>query len=240
MRIHWLQHVPFEGLGSIADWAVAHGCPITGSRLFAGGELPSADAFDMLVIMGGPMSVHDERANPWLTVESQFIARAIDAGKLILGICLGAQLIAGCTGARVYANTCKEIGWFPVELTRAAQRSAVGRALRDRTAAFHWHGETFEIPKGAVHLARSQACDHQAFAIGRRIVGLQYHLETTAQSASDLISHCGRELVEAPYVQTERSIRADPERFARLNADMNRLMDYFRALHAAGPDGGGG
>ena len=189
MRIHWLQHVPFEGVGSIAAWALGRGFPLTGSRLFAGDLLPPLTAFDLLVVMGGPMSANDEMVHAWLNAEKRFIDQAIKAGKSVLGICLGAQLIASAAGARVYPNDHKEIGWFPVERTARASETAVGRILAQRTEVFHWHGETFDLPRGAVHLARSEGCLHQAFALGNRIVGLQYHLETTPASARALIAH---------------------------------------------------
>ena len=233
MKIHWLQHVPFEGLGSITDWAAENGCPVTGSRMFAGDALPPVSAFDMLVIMGGPMSVNDEVVHPWLVDEKHYLAQVMDAGKMVLGICLGAQLIASAAGARVHPNDHKEIGWFPVEKTRAAKETAVARALADRAEVFHWHGDTFERPCGAVHLTRSRGCENQAFALGDRIVGLQYHLETTPQSVNALIQHGRHELVNAPYVQNESEIRSQPIRYKFLNGEMNRLLDYFYSIHKA-------
>ncbi len=231
MRIHWLQHVAFEGLGSIAGWAVEKGCPVTGSRMFAGDVLPSIFDFDMVIIMGGPMSVNDEVSHAWLVGEKRFINQAIQAGKMVLGICLGAQLIASAAGTRVHPNDQKEIGWFAVEKTRAAKKTPVSQALADKAEVFHWHGETFDLPRGAVHLTRSRVCENQAFALGRRIVGLQYHLETTPDSASALIQHCRHELVNAPYVQTESEIRSQPIRFKTLNNEMGRLLDYFNSIH---------
>ena len=231
MKIHWLQHVTFEGLGSIAGWAAENGCPVTGSRLYAGDALPPVATFDMLVIMGGPMSVNDEAVHPWLVGQKRFINQVMQAGKTVLGICLGAQLIASAAGALVYPNDHPEIGWFPVEKTRAAKKMAVGRALADKAEVFHWHGETFDLPDGAVHLARSRGCEHQAFALGHRIIGLQYHLETTAQSAGALIQHCRHELVDAPHVQTGSEIRSQPIRFMTLNDEMDRLLDYFFSIH---------
>ena len=231
MRIHWLQHVPFEGLGRIEGWAAENGCPVSGTRLFAGEAPPPVTAFDLLVIMGGPMSVNDEAAYLWVADEKRFIGRAMGAGKLVLGICLGAQLIASAAGARVRSNGYQEIGWFPVEKTRAAQDAAVGQVLADRADVFHWHGETFEIPRDAVHLARSRVCENQAFGLGDGVVGLQYHLETTPASAGELIVHCRHELVSAPYVQSESDIRSQPLRFRALNREMDRLLDYFDARH---------
>ena len=233
MRIHWLQHVAFEGLGSIAGWAAEKDFPVTGSRMFAGDALPPISAFDLLVIMGGPMSVNDGAAFPWLVDEKRLIKQAMAAGKMVLGVCLGAQLIASAAGAPVRPSRYQEIGWFPVKKTGAASQVAIGSALADNVAVFHWHGETFDLPTGAVHLARSKGCENQAFALGDRIVGLQYHLETTPDSANALIDHCRHELVNAPYVQTESEIRSSPIHFERLNDAMDRLLDYFISIHRA-------
>ena len=231
MKIHWLQHVAFEGLGSIAGWAAQNGCPVTGSRMFAADALPPVANLDMLVIMGGPMSVNDEVLHPWLVGEKRLINQVIQAGKMVLGICLGAQLVASVAGARVYPADHQEIGWFAVEKTRAAEEAAVGHALADKAEVFHWHGETFDLPDGGVHLARSRVCENQAFAMGQRIVGLQYHLETTPESVSTLIQHSRHELVKAPYVQTATDMQSQPNRFRVLNLEMDRLLDYFFSIH---------
>jgi len=231
MRIHWLQHVPFEGLGRIAGWAAENDCPVSGSRMFGGDALPPVSAFDLLIVMGGPMSANDEHVHRWLAGEKRFIAEVMDAGKQVLGICLGAQLIASCAGAGIRPNDDKEIGWFPVEKTSASEAAVAGRALAEKAVVFHWHGETFDIPAGAVHLARSSACENQAFAIGDRIIGLQYHLETTASSAEALIKHCRHELIDAPYIHSESQIRAGFANVAALRAEMDRLLDYFQAGH---------
>ena len=235
MRIHWLQHVPFEGLGSISPWAAKRGCPVGVTHLFAGDGLPPVTSFDLLVVMGGPMSVNDHRGFPWLGAEKRFIGKAMASGAMVLGICLGAQLIASAAGARIYPNRHKEIGWFPVARTANAAATVFGRVLAAYTNAFHWHGETFDLPPGAVHLARSQACQNQAFALGDRIIGLQYHLETTLASANALIDHCRGELVQAPYIQSAAAMRSRPERFAALNREMDRVMDHF---YSRSHDGG--
>jgi GMP synthase-like glutamine amidotransferase len=228
MRLHYLQHVPFEGLGTIGEWAAAHGHTVRASHLYAGDALPQPEELDWLVVMGGPMSVSDEAAYPWLTGEKRFIAEAIGAGKHVLGICLGAQLIAAALGARVYRNHQKEIGWFPVEVTPAGKQSAVGQALGTQAEVFHWHGDTFDIPAGAVHLARSAACAHQAFSLDDRVIGLQFHLETTPAAARALIDNCPADLA-APgaFVESSDAMLRDPERFARINALMARLLDLL-------------
>lgn len=209
MRAHYFQHVLFEGLGSIEPWLVAAGAEITSTRFFVSPRLPVMDEIDLLVVMGGPMSVNDETNCPWLSIEKRFIREMIRAGKPVLGICLGAQLIASALGARVYKNPVKEIGWFPV-------RGIVGENSSTfhfpaATTVFHWHGETFDMPQGARLLASSEGCQNQAFQIGSSVIGLQFHLETTPESARKLVIHCGDELVPSRYVQTKDEILSFPK-----------------------------
>src|SRR5262245_49413360 len=155
LRVHWLQHVPFEGLGSIEPWLLARDAKISSTRLYESPVFPSLEDFDLLVAMGGPMSVNDETTLAWLAPEKRFIGRAIDAGKRVLGICLGAQLIAASRGARVRANGEREIGWYAVE---AQDRTELAELVAPADPVFHWHGETFDLPSKAVRLARSVAC----------------------------------------------------------------------------------
>jgi GMP synthase (glutamine-hydrolysing) len=224
MKLHSLHHVPFEGVGSIADWAQARGHQLSASQLYADASLPSIDSFDGLIVMGGPMGVDDEREHPWLVEEKRFIERAIAAGKTVLGVCLGAQLVACVLGARVYRNADKEIGWFPVQLSDAATNSTCFSTLPSRLEVFHWHGDTFDLPAGAVHIARSHACQNQAFVFDKRIVGLQFHLETTRHTAAELIRHCRHEIVPARFIQTAQEMLADERRFEKINAAMEQVL----------------
>jgi GMP synthase (glutamine-hydrolysing) len=228
MNIHYLQHVSFEGLGSIALWAKKQKHEITCSRLYLGDMFPSVDVIDMLIVMGGPMSVNDELEYPWLVQEKKLIQQAIEAGKTIIGICLGAQLLAKVLGADVYPNSHKELGWFPVKKVVRAPTTDIGRVMTDGVTAFHWHGETFDMPAGAVHLARSEACKNQAFVYDDRLIGMQYHLETTRTSAETLIKNCSHEIVEAQYIQNEREMLSDPSKFDRINSEMERLLDHLQ------------
>jgi GMP synthase-like glutamine amidotransferase len=228
MNIHYFQHVPFEGLGSIEPWAIKQGHEITCSRLYLGDKHPPVDRIDWLIILGGPMSVNDELEYPWLVEEMEFIKQAIEAGKTILGICLGAQLLTKVIGSHVYPNSHKEIGWFPVEKVGKATEEKIGRVMADVVTAFHWHGETFDIPLGAVHLARSEGCENQAFVYGDRVIGLQYHLETTKESAEALIKHCLHEIVEAKYIQSEQEMLSDQSNFNKINIEMERLLDHLQ------------
>ena len=226
LRIHWYQHVPFEGLGSIDTWARSRGAAVTATRWHAGDRAPAADAFDWLVVMGGPMGVYDEAQHPWLAAEKRSLHEALDAGRTVVGICLGAQLVAAVLGARVTRNPHREIGWFPVHRDPAAAAHPVAQALPAAFEAFHWHGDTFAVPPGAVPLARSEACANQAFAIGNRVLALQFHLEVTLASAVAMVAHCPADLLPGPYVQAAGElVRADPARFERLNGVMEGLLD---------------
>lgn len=229
MRIHYLQHVPFEGLGFIGEWAERKGHPVTGTMLYEGEKPPDTAGFEMLVVMGGPMGVEDVSKYAWLTPEKRFIEQAIRAGKQVLGICLGAQLIARVLGARVYRNDEKEIGWYSVSVTETAGQSSVGRRLPQTFPAFHWHGDTFDLPAGAVHLARSEACRHQAFSYGENALGLQFHLESTLKSIELLIENCGDELVPGKYIQGEEMIRERRERVGPSNELMGSILENISA-----------
>ena len=226
MRLHVLQHVPFEGLGHIDSWIRRRGHRLTLSRLYEGAKLPDPEAFDRLVILGGPMNIHEEAAYPWLVEEKALIRAALAAGKSAVGICLGAQLLADGLGSRVYAGSHREIGWFPVRLTAAGQRTALTEGLPAVTTVFHLHGDTFDLPPGAVHLFESEACANQAFLLDNRILGLQFHLESTPETVQQLLTHCRDELIPGPFIQGVAQI-ADtvPERFARINNLLETLLD---------------
>ncbi len=226
MRIHCLQHVPFEGPGSIGTWLHQHGHTLTYTRFFDSPVLPDPADVDLVVAMGGPMSVNDEQELPWLVAEKRFLRECIGAGRMVLGVCLGAQLVASALGARIYRNPEKEIGWFPIRAVDAADTAAF--RLPSTANVFHWHGETFDLPPGAIHLARSEACVNQAFQIGRTVIGLQFHLETTPASARELVTHCRDELVPSRYVQTEAAILgADAARYEAINSLMAEVLDYL-------------
>lgn len=222
MNVHVLQHVPFEGPGSIAQWVTARGAALTCTRCFAGDPWPDLDQVDCLVIMGGPMSVNDENRLPWLAPEKAIIRLAIDRGIPTLGVCLGAQLIASALGARVYPNRVREIGWFPVH---ASDDAGMGVRLPAECLVFHWHGETFDLPDGAVRLATSPGCVNQAFQAHDHVVGLQFHLEMTPDGAAALLEACAGDLVPGPYVQSAAEIAAAPaDRYRASNAVMDDLL----------------
>jgi len=227
MRAHYLQHVSFEGLGSIDPWLRATGYEITNTRFFESTKLPNPSEVDLLIVLGGPMSVNDEDEFPWLVQEKRFIRTSILSGKSVLGICLGAQLIASAIGARVYQNHVREIGWFPVQGVPSGDDSTFHFPLS--AEVFHWHGETFDLPPGAIHLARSDGCENQAFQLGQSVIGLQFHLETTPESAREIVSHCRAELLPSKYVQPETTIlAATPEKYGAINKLMVEVLAFVQ------------
>lgn len=184
----------------------------------------------MLVIMGGPMSVNDEDKFPWLSLEKQFVREFIESGKSVLGVCLGAQIIASAMGAKVFPNPVKEIGWFPVRAAGSIDESAF--KFPPLKTVFHWHGETFDLPPGAVRLAESEGCVNQAFQLGKHVIGLQFHLETTPKSAREIVSHGRGELVPSRYVQTEEKIlSASPDYYKSINDLMIRILIFLQRDH---------
>lgn len=228
MRAHYLQHVLFEGLGSIETWLQKANYEISSTQFYNNENLPKAEEIDLLVIMGGPMSVNDEEDYPWLVKEKKFIKNVIQIGKPVLGICLGAQLIANSMGSEVFPNSEKEIGWFPIQAVMSENNSVF--QFPEKIEVFHWHGETFNLPKGAVQIAESDGCKNQAFQIGDNVIGLQFHLETTSTSAQAIVENCRGELVEGKYIQSEREIlSASKEQYTLINGLMDRILE---SLHA--------
>ena len=182
----------------------------------------------MLVVMGGPMGANDDPRLKWMRGEKLFIELAIQKEKKVLGICLGAQLIASVLGAKVYANPQKEIGWFPIELNPPNVRHHALNVLPQRTTVFHWHGDTFDLPKGSIHLARSRACENQAFAIGNQVVGLQFHLEMGMPQIESLLRHASADITAGDYVMDpEEMLDLAPSQAPPLNAALSRFLDAF-------------
>jgi GMP synthase-like glutamine amidotransferase len=176
------------------------------TRLDRDEALPAPGAFDLLAIMGGPMNIYEDAKYPWLTREKRFIESTLDSDVRVLGVCLGAQLIADVLGGTVTRNAHKEIGWFPVRF-EAAPPPPFPNDWPGEFTAFHWHGDTFAIPPGATRLGGSEACANQAFVYGGRIVGLQFHIDYLERSIDAMLRHCADELVEGPWVQSPAEIR---------------------------------
>lgn len=228
MRVHFLQHAEHEGLGCIGRWLRDRGHALTGTRLHRGERLPDAREFDWLIVMGGPMNIYQHQAHPWLVAEKSLIRDACVMKKQVLGICLGAQLVADVLGGRVTANGEQEIGWFDVTLNEEARTSRYFASFPGSFAAFHWHGDTFSYPPGATPLMSSQACARQAFSWGEeRVLGLQFHLEVELDDARRWLE------VDAPaparYVQRADEMLREPARFAENTRLMHLLLERMAA-----------
>ncbi len=223
MKIHWIQHVPFESLGNIEEWAIQHNHSLSCTQQFNNESLPGMNDFDMLIIMGGPMGVYDTEQYPWLATELDFIKEAIESNKPVLGICLGSQFIAAALGAKVYPGTVKEIGWFPIqvfnqEILQFEQKDPV---------VFHWHGDTFDLPEGAQLLASTQEVPHQAY-IYKKTIGLQFHIEQTETTIVEMLQNCGEELNEnGTKMQDVESIINTKEYFSTNKKVMFKVLDFL-------------
>lgn len=227
-KILIFQHVPFEGPGVIASWAERHGYTCEVIRLFDSHTIPDLNSYDSLIIMGGPMSIADVDKYSWMSQEKKAIENYLKLNRPVLGICLGAQMLGEVLGARVFANEFKEIGWFPVRSVENGTKAGTG-LLPGEFEAFHWHGETFDIPSGAKRLAESDGCRNQGFLYDKRAAGLQFHLEMTPQVVNGLVESCRDEIVDGKYIQTPRAMWQGHHRYYKANGLMhmilNRLID---------------
>ena len=219
MRVQVFRHSPSDGLGLIQDALDAHGVVCEYADLY---RRPESDVSiqkpDALIVMGGSMSANDD---VWfIRHEIDCVQSALRLGKPVLGVCLGAQLIAKAVGERVFPNASKEIGWAPVQFTESAEDDPLFHGFRYEHI-FHWHGETFDLPQGAHLLASSAACRYQAFRLGDRVYGLQFHLEVTPE----MIQQWCRE-DEACGVAREVSVPVDPY------AHSARSMEIARTVFA--------
>jgi GMP synthase-like glutamine amidotransferase len=226
LRIHCFQHVSFEGPAYIKDWAAEKGHAFKTTRFYEKQALPAMEDLDFLIIMGGPMGVCEEKQHAWMVAEKAFIRSCIESGKSVLGICLGAQLIASAMGAPVIQNSFQEIGWFPLQKTEVGKNHPMLDGFSTEAPVFHWHGDTFGIPPGAKHLLKSEACVNQAFMIGVNGLALQFHLELTAKALQDLIENCGNELVtDAPFIQSVAEIMENTPLLDNNNKQLALLME---------------
>lgn len=225
MQIHYLQHVPFEEPANLEQWAKINGHSRSITKFHEGDSPPEMHAFDWLVVMGGPMGVGDDNKYPWLAQEKRLIERAIKGQKTVIGICLGAQLIADVLGAKVTKNKYKEIGWFPIQLTNEAHAVSLINFLPENSVVFHWHGDTFDIPSGAIRLAQSEACANQAFIYGEKILALQFHLEAKKESVQNIIANCKDDLTEGKYIQKPDEMLSRENDFSNINRILDSILD---------------
>ena len=227
MRIHFIQHVAYESPGYLLQWAREQQHSVSFTRVYESPVYPSPDELDFLIVMGGPMGAYDEEKYAWLASEKQFIRSVIAAGKKVLGICLGSQLVAEALGAKVYPHTQKEIGWWPVKKTTAGNSSPLMQALPNEFISFHWHGDTFDLPPKAAHLLETDGCPHQAFLYDNRVMGLQFHMEAIPDLVASMTEHGKEELHPGGWVQSENEIIGTQEHFAPNNKWIGNLLTTF-------------
>jgi len=229
MRIVVLQHVPFETPGAILDWARRVGAHIDTIHLYERDALPSPENADLIVVMGGPMSANDDGSFPWMSRELEFIESSVAQGVKILGICLGAQLLARVLGARVYAGEEREVGWHEITSGEdfdgslfdvAGEGAGFGKVL-------HWHGETFDLPAGARHLFRSRAYEHQGFQFDQHVLGLQFHMEMTPSILMDVATMCSDDLEPGKYVQGRSEILSANQPYVACSRYLERVLSEW-------------
>jgi GMP synthase-like glutamine amidotransferase len=226
LTIHVLQHVDYEGLGCIENWIHEHNHLLSYTKFYESFSIPDIDTIDGLIVMGGPMSVYEEDLFPWLKEEKHFIKAAIEKGKIVLGICLGSQLIAEVLGARVYPNKLKEIGWFPVKKTKAGQQHSMLKGIDpNEFTVFHWHGDTYDLPPASEHLFFTDICQHQAFIFDNRVLGIQFHFEATKETLNEMVQNGKQELEEGPTIQTGTVILQKSPLIGENNQRLYKLLD---------------
>jgi GMP synthase-like glutamine amidotransferase len=230
MRIHFIQHVAFETPGYLLQWAAERQHTVSFTRVYESPNFPAVENIDWLIVMGGPMGTYDEDRYAWLRPEKDFIRAVIQAGKKVLGICLGSQLVAEALGAKVYRHTQKEIGWWPVKKT--AESNNILQSLPNEFTSFHWHGDTFDLPPGAVHLLQTDACPHQAYIYQDRVMGLQFHMEAIPGLVKAMVDHGKEELVPGGYIQSENEILSNKEHYTSNNRLMDGLLSAFVKIHS--------
>jgi len=222
-------HVSFEGPGAILDWVSKKKHRLQYTRFYKGEDPPDASGVDLLIIMGGPMNVFDFHIHPWMEEEIAWVKEFILMGKPVLGICLGAQIIAAALGQEVYPGPHREIGWYNLQFFPSLGDFKIFGDLPVTRKVFHWHGDTFNIPEEATRIAASQAFPNQGFIYRNKVIALQFHLEVTPESLKLLVDNCREELVEGPYIQSEKEILSEQKHFQSNQEVLYKFLDYLSA-----------
>lgn len=230
MKVHVLQHSSINTLGTIEEYAKTKNDRLESTRFYETISPPELESFDLLIIMGGSIGVYDYKDNPWLIYEKAFIKQAIEAGKPILGICLGAQLLADILGARVYENRHMEMGWFPVKAPGGENKPEFHEGLPDEITVFHWHSRTFDLPAGAVQLFESEGCKNQGFIYNGRVVALQFYPEVNEDRILSLIKRFGDGMTNGPFVQKKEEMLGQKEYLASTKEFMFLILDKLKKL----------
>lgn len=240
LKVHYFQHIAGEGFGSCYEYLKQKNAKITATEFFA---LPSEQALDiealpeisdvdLLIIMGGTMSVNDEANYPWLKIEKRWLRRYLASGKPAIGLCLGGQLIANALGAAVSRNKHQELGWSTIRKIKTVPQGYF--ELPEQLKVLQWHSETFEIPKGAVHLAENEVCRNQMYQIGENVLGFQFHPEITPEVLELFLENTAElSIFSGQYVQGINTLLKSPNvDFFQGNQILNQAIDYvLRKTH---------
>ncbi len=224
------QHIDCEGPGSLEPLFKSLGIELKLLKPFKGDVIPE-NLGDGLLILGGPMGVYEEAQYPWMTRELAAIRKALDASLPVLGICLGSQMLAHAAGAQVFRGALPEVGWRPITLTAEGKKDPLLEGLPETFNVFHWHGDTFTLPKGARLLAGSDWFPHQIFKIGAKAYGFQCHLEVTETMVRDWATLYAKELVPAggptPLARVEGNLKQNA---AQLETLAGKVFTRFAKL----------
>jgi len=223
MKIHVLQHAEWETIGEIEKWININNYSYTVSYLYLGEKLPEND-IDFLIIMGGPMDIYDDKNYPWLATEREYIKTMMNSDTKVLGICLGSQFIADALGSKVYKGEEKEIGFYNI---RKVESHPVTNNLPSSFSVFHWHGDTFNTPLGAINLFNSSLTKNQGFIYDDRILAIQFHLEVGHKEIESFVDNGRNELIPSKYVQRESKIMSLNYNFNKANSYLFDILDKF-------------
>lgn len=215
-KILFIQHAAHEGPANIGSWLKENKYDYSVNHIYKTASITDND-FDALIILGGPMGSYDEDKFTWMKSEKKFIERAVKDGKKVLGVCLGSQLLADVLGAKVYPHKHKEIGWFPITISDSPASERLFSGVPKTLDVFHWHGDTFDLPKDAELLTSNEATINQAFSYGDNVVGLQFHIEVAQNDIEDWIKAS-----PANYLQ--------PEKYVQRAEDMLKKQDKFEMM----------
>ncbi len=215
------QHIDCEGPGTLETILEPLGIKLRVLKPFKGDRVPE-DLGAGLVVLGGPMGVYERDQYPWMAEELSAIEKALNQSLPILGICLGSQMLAHAAGAQVFRGALPEVGWRPITLTPEGKEDSLLQGLHDSFEVFHWHGDTFALPRGAKLLAGSDWFPHQIFKVGQKDYGFQCHLEVTEEMVESWAQIYAKELVPA----------GGPTPEARVTGDLNHHAAQLESLAA--------
>lgn len=228
MNILFITHASFEKAGSIELWAKKNNHITREVKPYAGETLPAIDDYDMLIVMGGPQSPIKIEKSPYLKDEIELIKQALNKKKKIIGVCLGAQLIAEALGAKTERSPNKEIGMYPVELIGDVGNDPVFKNFPSKFDVMHWHSDMPGLIDDIELLAKSEGCPRQIFRFGDRVYGFQCHFELTKELVENMVEHCGGDLKAGKYVMTSQELMSLD--YSKINAQMDEVLDYLASV----------